>query len=210
MSLHFSLHTNVHVLRQWESHSCCRDDHHWERKALNRGLGRRLAPGSFQNEMDFVFHMASFYLVRLTDTIYNPLPFPSRCVAAIQRRKPCLCYMSQTPFISAADTSAVKHQLSATMCDMGEWKNGEGGERKEKNSLIIFGAPQSLPTPVRAYIWGCTQTRTKSARLLNLNPLEYVKQPFDQILMFIYVQFCIFTQLPWIINSRKTQATFEK
>lgn len=48
------------------------------------GWGRRLALGTFQNEMDFIFHMASFYLGRLTDTIYNPLPFPSRCIAPIQ------------------------------------------------------------------------------------------------------------------------------
>ncbi len=40
--------------------------------------------------------------------------------------------MSQTPFISVADTSAVKDQLSATMCDMGEWKNGDGGGGKKK------------------------------------------------------------------------------
>lgn len=43
------------------------------------------------------------------------LPFRGKAVA-----KARLHYMSQTLFISEADTSAVKDQLSATMCDMGE------------------------------------------------------------------------------------------
>ena len=89
----------------------------------NRGGGGNTPLLAFQNEMDFIFHMASFYSGRLTDTIYNPLPFPGRGGAPIQTRsapKACLHYTTQPPFISAADTSAVKDQLNATMCDMGE------------------------------------------------------------------------------------------
>lgn len=39
-----------------------------------------------QNEMDFIFHMASFYSGRINDTIYSPLPFPCRGGAPIQQR----------------------------------------------------------------------------------------------------------------------------
>lgn len=77
------------------------------------------------------------------------LPFRGKAAA-----KACLHYKSQTPFISAADTSAVKDQLSATMCDMGEWKNGEK-KRKKK----IFNHIRTPPATNRASNWSATQTR---------------------------------------------------
>jgi len=56
---------------------------------------KHVSPSS-SDEMDFIFHMASFYSGRLTDTIYNPLPFPGRGGAA------------PTPFISAHTLRALK------------------------------------------------------------------------------------------------------
>ena len=61
-------------------------------------------PPPSTDEMDFIFHMASFYDGRLTDTIYNPLPLPDRGGAPIPQTpaaEACLHPAAPTPFISA-------------------------------------------------------------------------------------------------------------
>lgn len=81
--------------------------------------------------MDLIFHMASFYMRRITD-IYNLLSFPGCGGAPIQRPKPVCILQLQLHSLVLTDFSALKGPLNATMCDKGhmrrrEKKGGGGG-----------------------------------------------------------------------------------